>query len=189
MKVFNLAIRYQIRLEPEWVPRELNEQADYLSRIVDHDDWFLHPAVFEEVDAIWGPHTIDRFADFHNRQTPRFNSRCWSPGSEAVDAFTVDWSAENNWWCPPLTLVPCVIGHARVCRAMGTLIVPCWLSAPFWPLLQPSRAIFAQFVKEAVVLPQSELLILPGLSGSSLFNGTMPNSKVRALRGDFDILA
>ena len=49
MKVFNLALRYQIHLEPKWVLRELNKQADYLSRIVDRDDWFLHSAVFEEV--------------------------------------------------------------------------------------------------------------------------------------------
>ena len=75
LKVLNLAIQYHIVLEPEWVPRELNEQADYLSRIIDYDDWFLNPVVFAELDAAWGPHTVDRFADFHNRQTPRFN-RC-----------------------------------------------------------------------------------------------------------------
>ena len=38
-----LAVQSQIRIEPEWIPRELNEQADYLSRIVDYDDWFLNP--------------------------------------------------------------------------------------------------------------------------------------------------
>ena len=168
LKVLNLAIRYHIVLEPEWVPRELNQQADYLSRIIDYDDWFLNPVIFAELDAAWGPHTVDRFADFHNRQTPRFNSRCWNPGSEVVDAFTVNWRGENNWWCPPNTLIPRVIGHAHVCRAVGTLVVPCWLSAPFWPLLHPSEEGYASFVAE---LPLSELLILPGLSGSSLFKG------------------
>ena len=39
---------------------------------------------------------VDRFASFHNCQVPRFNSRCWNPGSEAVDAFTVNSSDENN---------------------------------------------------------------------------------------------
>ena len=89
----------------------MNEQADYLSRVVDYDDWYINPAVFAEVDEDWGPHTVDRFADYHNHQTPRFNSRCWNPGSEAVDAFTVDWAGETNWWCPPITLVPRVIGQ------------------------------------------------------------------------------
>ena len=116
LKVLALAVQSQICIEPEWVPRELNEQADYLSRIFDYDDWFLNPTVFAELDAAWGPHTVDRFADFHNRQTQRFNSRCWNPGAEAVDAFTVNWAGENNWWCPPVALIPRVIGHAKVCK-------------------------------------------------------------------------
>ena len=34
-------------------------------------------------------------------------------------------------------------------------------------------------------LPLSELLILPGLSGSSLFKGQIPNTAVLALRCNF----
>ena len=90
LKIFALSINSHIHLQPEWVPRELNEQADYLSRIVDLDDWMLNPQVFEQLDALWGPYTVDRFASCDNTQLPRFNSRCWNPGSEAVDAFTVN---------------------------------------------------------------------------------------------------
>ena len=46
LDVFSLSMNNHIHLEPEWIPRELNEQADYLSRIVDFDDWKLNPAVF-----------------------------------------------------------------------------------------------------------------------------------------------
>ena len=95
-KIFILCIHNQIHLEPEWIPRELNERADYLSRIIDLDDWCLNPIIFNRVDKVLGRHTIDRFADFYNKQTPRFNSRCWNPSTEAVDAFTVDWHGENN---------------------------------------------------------------------------------------------
>eukprot|EP00731_Ephydatia_muelleri_P026444 Em0018g544a len=35
-----------IHIEPEWIPREQNEIADYISCIVDYDDWFVNPAVF-----------------------------------------------------------------------------------------------------------------------------------------------
>ena len=129
-KIFTLCIHYQIHMEPEWIPRELNERADYLSPIIDLDDWLLNPTIFHTVDEAWGPHTIDWFADFHNKQTHRFNSRCWNPDTEAVDAFTVNWHGEMNWWCPPVWLVPRVIGHAQACGAMGTLVVPCWPSAP-----------------------------------------------------------
>ena len=182
LKIFSLTIHCQIRLEPEWVPREENEQADYLSRIIDLDDWFLDPAIFAQLDAQWGPHSVDWFADSYNKQLDRFNSRCWNPGSEAVDAFTVDWSGENNWWCPPIALIPRVIRHAQACSAYGTLIVPCWLSAPFWPMLCPTKG---QFVVEVIELPQQRGLFLPGMSGAVLFNGEIPNTAVLAAKCDF----
>ena len=185
LRVFSLAIECQIRLEPEWVPRELNERADFLSRIVDTDDWYVNPEVFAWLDTIWGPHTVDRFADCNNCQLPRFNSRCWNPGSEAVDTFTTNWHGENNWWCPPVSLVPRAIGHAEVCMAEGTLVVPEWPSAPFWPLLHPSAKEFADFVVDVQELPLSEVLFLPSLSGSTLFNGEKPNTRVLAVRCDF----
>ena len=174
IRIFSLTIQCQIRLEPEWVPREQNEQADYLSRIIDLDDWLLNPEIFAQLDAQWGPHTIDRFASCDNRQLPRFNSCCWNPGSEAVDTFTADWSGESNWWCPPIALIPRVIRHAQACSAYGTLIVPCWLSAPFWPLLCPAKNQFALFVAEVIELPQERGLFLPGVSGAVLFNGEVP---------------
>ena len=145
LRVFSLAIEHQIRLEPEWVPKELNEKADFLSRIVDIDDWYLNPEMFAWLDSIWGPHRVDRFADSNNYQLVRFNSQCWNPGSEAVDTFTTDWCGENSWWCPPVTLVPKVIRHAEFCKAVGTLIVPEWPSALFWPLLHQSAQEFAWF--------------------------------------------
>ena len=88
--IFTTGVNNQIRQEPEWIPREENEFADYLSRIVDHDDWMLNPAVFQELKCYVGPHTIDRCADVHNRQLERFNSQYLNPWSEAVDAFTCD---------------------------------------------------------------------------------------------------
>ncbi len=125
----------------------------------------LNPAVFVELDVAWGSHTVDRFASFQNCQITRFNSRCWNPGSEAVDAFTVNWAGEMNWWCPPpIALIPRVIRHAQVCAAKGTLIVPCWPSAPFWPLLCPGNQQFAKFVSVVRELPLTESLFLPGLA-------------------------
>ena len=184
LKIFSLAVHSQVHLQPEWIPREQNEQADFLSRIIDVDDWMLNPVVFGQLDAIWGPHTVDRFACYENTQLPRFNSRCWNPGTEAVDTFTVNWSGENNWWCPPIPLVPRAIRHAQACLAAGTLVVPCWPSAPFWPILCPDGN-FAHFVLEIQELPQINHLFIPGHSGRVLFNGEIPNTKVLALRCDF----
>ena len=43
MYIFNICVEKHISIEMEWIPRTLNEKADYLSRIVDYDDWGIHP--------------------------------------------------------------------------------------------------------------------------------------------------
>lgn len=184
MIIFKLALCHQISIEPEWIPREQNELADYISRIIDYDDWSINPAVFGMLDAYWGPHTVDRFAHDQNAQLERFNSKYWCPGTEAVDAFTVNWQGENNWWCPPIGLVPRVLQHASNCMCEGTLIIPHWRSAPFWPMLCSNGEQFVSFVKSVVRLEPAEHLFLPGLSGSLLFKGII-NTDVLALRLQF----
>ena len=41
-----------IHIEPECIPREQNQLADYYSRIIDHDDWMLNPEAFRWLDSI-----------------------------------------------------------------------------------------------------------------------------------------
>ena len=113
----------------------------------------LNPEVFQELDARWGPHTVDRFADVYNAQIQRFNSRYWCPGTEAVDTFTCDWGEDNNWWCPPLYFIPRLIKHAEVTRAQGTLVIPQWPSAPFWPLLFLDESHPAECVQQILEVP------------------------------------
>ena len=181
LAIFSTALGGQIRIEPEWIPRTQNEEADALSRIIDYDDWGVDPLLFARLDSLWGPHSIDRFASFYNTKLPRFNSRYWNPGSEAVDAFTCDWSNECNWLCPPPYLLPRTIKYVIQTGAIGTLIVPRWLSAPFWPMLFPDGHHPAPFISEVVVIDKSECLLIPGRSGNNLFKG-IPNTDLLAIR-------
>ena len=89
----------------EHIPTDQNP-ADSPSRRVDLDDWSIRREMFLELDADWGPHTIDRLADLRNAQTSLFNSRWRCPGTEAVDCFTEDWKGDNNWAVPPFALIP-----------------------------------------------------------------------------------
>lgn len=84
---------------------------------------------------MWGPFSIDGFANFENKKLTRFNSRFWNPGSEAVDAFSHNWLGENNWLVPTIGQVSNVICYLLKCSAKGVLIVPKWTSAVFWPLI------------------------------------------------------
>ena len=74
LSIFSLCVQNKIRIEPSWVPREQNVQADYLSGVVDINDWKLNPVFFGALELKWGLHTVDRFADAYNCQLPRFNS-------------------------------------------------------------------------------------------------------------------
>ena len=51
-----------ISLEIEWLPRTLNQKADYFSKIVDCDDWGLSVKLFNMLNGIWGPFTTDWLA-------------------------------------------------------------------------------------------------------------------------------
>ena len=141
--------------------------------------------MFELIESRWGPHTVDRFASKHNAKLNRFNSRFLDYNTEAVDAFTVDWQGENNYLCPPVYLVPRVLRHAQECRCVGTLVVPEWPSAAFWPLLCVSELEFQSFVVDAMYLPLIDRLIVRGKAGATLFKNGWPNTNMLALRIDF----
>ena len=66
MSIFEVCLANNIRLDIAWIPRSLNDRADFISRIVDYDDWQLCPRIFHQLDDMWGPHTIDRFASCYN---------------------------------------------------------------------------------------------------------------------------
>ena len=133
--IFSFCYNYGINLEIDWVPRSLNDKADYLSKIVDFDDWEVVPEIFQFLNSRWGPHTVDCFATFYNFKVPRFFSRFWNPGSSGVDAFFQTWQGENCWVVPPVVLLSKVLRFMSLSRAQGTLVLPYWPSAPFWPLL------------------------------------------------------
>ena len=188
LSIFELCFQYNIKLEMEWTPRSANEIADYISRIRDFDDWSIHPELFRLIDSIWGPHTVDCFADQHNKQLPRFHSYL-CPGTEAVDTFTVNWGYERCWLVPPPHLVSRAICHARACNAHGTLFVPIWKSAPFWPLLCPDGRHLAPFVHAWHVFSYRVGMFLPGCSGSNIGDSLNSETKLLAVYIDFSCTA
>ena len=107
--------------------------ADELSWIEDANDCILDCFCLMSVDRLWGPHQVERFSSEKTKQLDRFCSRLLNPGCEAPNAFTVLWAGDNNWLFPPPFLVSCVLQHMSVDEEDGTLLVPEWRSAPWWP--------------------------------------------------------
>ena len=48
----------------------------------------------------WGKISKDRFASHTDKKTQRLNSKYICPGSEGLNAFSEDWSNENNLLVP-----------------------------------------------------------------------------------------
>lgn len=78
---------------------------------------------------------IARFATDYNSKCTKFNSRWWCPNTSEMDAFKQFWGNDNNWLVPPPRLVCKTINKLKQDKGKGTLIIPQWKLAPFWPLL------------------------------------------------------
>lgn len=124
-----------IEIRAVHIPGVLNVRSDELSRLKDKCDWRLRKRAFVRLERAFGPHTIDRFASRANNRLPRFNSRLLEPGSEGQDAMMEDWRAENNYCCPPFSMIPRVLRLIEQQRATTTLVAPVWLHASWWPRL------------------------------------------------------
>lgn len=68
--IFRHCITCNIRQDIEWIPRTENQIADAISRFIDIDDWQISIKFFQEIQARWGYHTIDCFANFQGSGTP-----------------------------------------------------------------------------------------------------------------------
>jgi hypothetical protein len=185
MAIFEVCFQYNIKLDMEWIPRSKNEIADYISRIQDYDDWMIDPTYFMSIDMVWGPHTLDCFASACNNQIAKFHSRFLCPGTEAVDTFTVNWEGEVCWLVPPLYLVCRALRHAELCSAKGTLAVPFWKSAVYWPLLCHDGVHLAPFVHSWFLQSFYEGLIQSGRSGCNLGDSLTEDSMFLFIYFDF----
>ena len=104
-----------------------------------------------------------------NNKCVRFNSRVWCVGCESVDSLKQPWSGEVNWWVPSPKLICQCINKLVTEKACGTLVVPVWQSAPYWPLIcLKYENVFRSFVREHKMLPQKNI-ILTGNGNNGVF--------------------
>ena len=177
LDINRLCLLASVSIDMQWIPRDLNIIADDISKFVDLDVYFL--------DELWGPHTCDRFACHYNAKLPKFNTRFYQPGTSGVNAFAQDWSNDNNWLCPLVCLTCKVLSHLKVCNAAGTLVVPLWRSAYFWPRLCFNGLHWSGFVHDWVILPDLPNLFVRSKAKNSIFGrGSLQFPSV-ALRIDF----
>ena len=79
------------------------------------------------------------------------------------------------------------IGHARISKAVGTLIVPVWKSAHFWPALCCNGLQWNEFIKGYSVLLNFAKLFLKCKAKNSIFGSKELKFETVALRNSIDV--
>ena len=165
LRIFNLCVRHGINLDLQWIPRDFNSRADYLSRLIDVDDWEITDTLFAYLNNIWGPYTVDCFANYYNCKLHRFFSSFWNPNTSGVDFFVQNLLNENCWAVPPVSLIFRALHYIWHQQATATIVVPFWPSANFWPVIMSK---FRSFIIARKVFNGQEVL-KQGRNVNSLF--------------------
>jgi hypothetical protein len=148
-QIYDEVTHLRCKLMSHHVPGIENVLADTESRRMIHlTDFALKATIFQRADRAFGPHSIDLFANFQDRQIARFCSREPQPETQFIDAFSLSWVRENGWANPPFSMIFRVLHKARIERATLTLLVPFWPAQPWFPMLM------GMLVAAPVVLPQ-----------------------------------
>ena len=64
--------------------------------------------------------------------------------------------------CPPISLIVRAVKHLIACKGVGTLIVPEWPSANFWPFVSPATGVIKHLIKDWCVVPRCNPVFIPG---------------------------
>lgn len=145
----------------------LNTEADYLSRVSPYStySWSIHPAIFRQVDRMWGPHSCDRFADATNHLLPVYNSLFFDPFTDGVDALAqTNWGQHNNFVNAPFKLIPKILDIIVAQKADATIIAPTWPSQMWFHRLKQLA------IRSPLRLPKSDLMWIQGLHPEPLKN-------------------
>ena len=126
-----------------WISREdpRIKIADMGSREFDTESWMIDIISFRQLEACWGPFTVDVFAAEENARVERFYTK-------ENSAFCQNFREEYVWACPPPRLIiPAIRIFARD-KARGVLCFPVWESSPFWVGMCPDGVHVANYVRE-----------------------------------------
>ncbi|WIA35900.1 hypothetical protein OEZ86_004279 [Tetradesmus obliquus] len=134
-KIFWLCDRQRITLLPRLVKSEANP-ADSLSRFKCDAEWMLDQRVFRQLEAWYGPHSVDLFAAAGNAKLPRFYSMLGGEGAVGANALLQDWEGENAYCAPPWALIGRVLKKLHSTSYVScTLLVPDFPSSAWYPVL------------------------------------------------------
>ena len=155
--ILERAAAADVELAVFWIPREENQRADDISKIVDKHGFGIAGQEFERLSLAFGRHDVDGFASRRNTTCAAFVSRWPDARAEAVNAFHQDWEDGRRWWLfPPAPVVHRVVRKIACGGVVATLVVPIDPTADWWPILFPGGKP-APFVKATREVPATSI--------------------------------
>ena len=120
-----------------FVPGVENVLADTASRHqILRVEFKLLESIFDHLNSVWGPFTVDAFATQMNRQLPRFWSQHNDDQAEAKDALRQNWSKEGLYLNPPYVLLPRILNRLREFKVKNAVVIaPLWPTQAWFPVL------------------------------------------------------
>lgn len=134
--LFDWAMKTKTTIVARHIAGKKNVVADALSRIRrDRLGFSLSSQLFDKIEALWGPHSVDMFASRANARLSRFWTLDPDPAADATDAMRQRWGRERGYAHPPFAMIGRLLRKARRDRATLTLVAPVWTAQPWWPVL------------------------------------------------------
>jgi hypothetical protein len=97
LELWHDAIAKKVFWKAVYLPGKLDYKADWASRFSRKRDWRLDPIVFQRINSILGPLSLDLFASHLNHQLADYCSWFPDPKTKAVDAFSFNWPKEGGY--------------------------------------------------------------------------------------------
>ena len=137
-ELWQYAKERDIWLSSAHIAGKLNVESDEESRIFDENiEWSLRDNLFQEITELFGQPSIDLFASRLNNKVNRYVSWKPDPEAEAIDSFKLhSWGNEFFWAFPPFCVISKVIQKIIQDEAEGILLVPDWVSQPWYNLVK-----------------------------------------------------
>lgn len=144
--------KLNVCIEPVLVPRDhvAIALADYAGKFKNTDCWSIDDVSFQTLQQIAQTvFTCDVFAHSFNARCVKFYSQVPSFGTAGINAFTMDWSEDYNFVCPPVKEIVFVVRHILAKPCAGVLVVPFLPSARFWHFLTSHEETFLNIFRKS----------------------------------------
>ena len=137
LELWELVLARKGWIKATWLPRDLNQAADMLSKAaIETWEVSLSREVLEMIFSRWFSPTMDMFASQDCHVLPRFCS--WFPDKDAYarDAFSLMRWPDRCYCFPPVPLINLMLERIRRDKVRAIIVVPMWPISVWWPSLQ-----------------------------------------------------